>query len=85
MKWFWAVGVSGSARWGRYSGQQLEYALFVHSLCLLGKVLLYKNGRRLFPIKVRKRKGTTLQRSTNARVHGRDLVYSPPQSVCEEQ
>ncbi|XP_029705480.1 protein broad-minded-like isoform X2 [Takifugu rubripes] len=46
----------GSAQWGLYSGQQLEYALFVHSLCLLGKVLLYKNGRRLFPIKVRKRK-----------------------------
>ncbi|TWW68569.1 Protein broad-minded TBC1 domain family member 32 [Takifugu flavidus] len=45
-----------SAQWGLYSGQQLEYALFVHSLCLLGKVLLYKNGRRLFPIKVRKRK-----------------------------
>lgn len=55
------MDVSGSAQWGLYSGLELEYALFVHSLCLLGKVLLYKKGRELFPIKVKKRKGTTHQ------------------------
>uniref|UniRef100_UPI003AB09598 protein broad-minded n=1 Tax=Centroberyx gerrardi TaxID=166262 RepID=UPI003AB09598 len=39
-----------------YTGKELEYAFFVHSLCVLGKVLIYTNGRKLFPIKVRKRK-----------------------------
>ncbi|KAG7219610.1 hypothetical protein INR49_018948 [Caranx melampygus] len=39
-----------------YSGKELEYAFFVHSLCILGKLLIYTNGRKLFPIKVRKRK-----------------------------
>ncbi|GLD49786.1 protein broad-minded-like protein [Lates japonicus] len=39
-----------------YSGRELEYAFFVHSLCVLGKLLIYTNGRKLFPIKVKKRK-----------------------------
>ncbi|XP_040920473.1 protein broad-minded isoform X3 [Toxotes jaculatrix] len=39
-----------------YSGKELEYAFFVHSVCVLGKLLIYTNGRKLFPIKVRKRK-----------------------------
>ncbi|XP_039980895.1 protein broad-minded isoform X2 [Xiphias gladius] len=39
-----------------YSGKELEYAFFVHSLCVLGKLLIYTNGRKLFPIKVRERK-----------------------------
>uniref|UniRef100_A0A8C4ECP3 Protein broad-minded n=1 Tax=Dicentrarchus labrax TaxID=13489 RepID=A0A8C4ECP3_DICLA len=39
-----------------YTGKELEYVFFVHSLCVLGKVLIYTNGRKLFPIKVRKRK-----------------------------
>uniref|UniRef100_A0A8C3AYS1 Protein broad-minded n=1 Tax=Cyclopterus lumpus TaxID=8103 RepID=A0A8C3AYS1_CYCLU len=39
-----------------YTGQELEYAFFVHSLCILGKLLIYTNGRKLFPIRVRKRK-----------------------------
>ncbi|XP_022626071.1 protein broad-minded [Seriola dumerili] len=39
-----------------YSGKELEYCVFVHSLCVLGKLLIYTNGRKLFPIKVRKRK-----------------------------
>ncbi|TMS11937.1 Protein broad-minded, partial [Larimichthys crocea] len=47
---------SGSAQRSVYTGKELEYALFVHSLCVLGKVLIYTNGRKLFPIKVRKRK-----------------------------
>ncbi|CAG12960.1 unnamed protein product [Tetraodon nigroviridis] len=46
----------GSSQRGLYAAQELEYALFVHSLCLLGKVIVYKRGRELFPIKVRKRK-----------------------------
>nr|XP_019959269.1 PREDICTED: protein broad-minded [Paralichthys olivaceus] len=39
-----------------YSGKELEYAVFVHSLCFLGKLLIYTNGRKLFPVKVKKRK-----------------------------
>ncbi|XP_076021448.1 protein broad-minded [Genypterus blacodes] len=39
-----------------YTAKELEYALFVHSLCVLGKLLIYTNGRKLFPIQVRKRK-----------------------------
>lgn len=52
--------VSGSSQRSVYTGKELEYAFFVHSLCVLGKVLIYTNGRQLFPIKVRKRKGTVL-------------------------
>ncbi|KAM8725656.1 protein broad-minded isoform 4-T4 [Acanthopagrus schlegelii] len=47
---------SGSAQRSVYTGKELEYAFFVHSLCVLGKLLIYANGRKLFPIKVRKRK-----------------------------
>uniref|UniRef100_A0A671V5W7 Protein broad-minded n=1 Tax=Sparus aurata TaxID=8175 RepID=A0A671V5W7_SPAAU len=45
-----------SAQRSVYTGKELEYAFFVHSLCVLGKLLIYANGRKLFPIKVRKRK-----------------------------
>ncbi|XP_028254205.1 protein broad-minded [Parambassis ranga] len=37
-----------------YSGKELEYSLFVHSLCILGNLIIYTNGRKLFPIKMRK-------------------------------
>lgn len=33
-----------------YTSQDLEYIYFVHSLCLLGRVLLYSGGRALFPV-----------------------------------
>ncbi|XP_061669175.1 LOW QUALITY PROTEIN: protein broad-minded [Syngnathoides biaculeatus] len=39
-----------------YSAKELQYALVVHSLCVLGKVVLYANGRKLFPIQVAARK-----------------------------
>ncbi|XP_056150177.1 protein broad-minded [Lampris incognitus] len=35
-----------------YTGKEMEYAVFVHSMCVLGKLLLYSSGRNLFPIKV---------------------------------
>uniref|UniRef100_A0A8C4E6H2 Protein broad-minded n=1 Tax=Dicentrarchus labrax TaxID=13489 RepID=A0A8C4E6H2_DICLA len=47
---------TGSDQRSVYTGKELEYVFFVHSLCVLGKVLIYTNGRKLFPIKVRKRK-----------------------------
>uniref|UniRef100_G1PYR5 BROMI middle region domain-containing protein n=1 Tax=Myotis lucifugus TaxID=59463 RepID=G1PYR5_MYOLU len=39
-----------------YSGQELQYIYFIHSLCLLGRLLIYTHGRKLFPIKLRNRK-----------------------------
>ncbi|XP_020492720.2 protein broad-minded [Labrus bergylta] len=39
-----------------YSGKELEYSFFVHSLCVLGKLLIYTHGRKLFPIKVKTHK-----------------------------
>ncbi|XP_027972869.1 protein broad-minded isoform X2 [Eumetopias jubatus] len=39
-----------------YSGQELQYIYFIHSLCLLGRLLIYTQGRRLFPIKLKNRK-----------------------------
>ncbi|XP_017312018.2 protein broad-minded isoform X2 [Ictalurus punctatus] len=46
----------GSAQRSCYSAKELEYAHFVHSLCVLGRLLMYTNGRKLFPIKVRKKR-----------------------------
>lgn len=48
---------SDSVQRSVYTGQELEYAFFVHSLCILGKLLIYTNGRKLFPVRVRKCKG----------------------------
>ncbi|XP_073931565.1 protein broad-minded isoform X3 [Castor canadensis] len=39
-----------------YSGQELQYIYFIHSLCLLGRLLIYTQGRKLFPIKMKNRK-----------------------------
>ncbi|KAM9000898.1 protein broad-minded isoform X4 [Sarcophilus harrisii] len=36
-----------------YSGQELQYIYFVHSLCLLGRLLIYAQGRKLFPVKMK--------------------------------
>ncbi|KAK2864292.1 hypothetical protein Q7C36_003446 [Tachysurus vachellii] len=46
----------GSAQRSCYTAKELEYAHFVHSLCVLGRLLMYTNGRSLFPVKVRKRR-----------------------------
>lgn len=50
----------GAAQVTVYTGKELEYAFFVHSLCVLGKVLIYTHGRKLFPIKAVKHKGKKL-------------------------
>ncbi|XP_029113476.1 protein broad-minded isoform X2 [Scleropages formosus] len=39
-----------------YTTKELEYIHFVHSLCLLGRLLIYTNGRSLFPVRVKNRK-----------------------------
>ncbi|XP_035280107.1 protein broad-minded isoform X1 [Anguilla anguilla] len=46
----------GGAQRTLYTAKELEYMYFVHSLCLLGRLLMYTNGRKLFPIRVKKRK-----------------------------
>ncbi|KAL7987794.1 hypothetical protein Chor_006713 [Crotalus horridus] len=39
-----------------YAGKELQYIYFVHSLSLLGTLLIYKQGRKLFPIQLKNRK-----------------------------
>ncbi|XP_013814533.1 protein broad-minded isoform X3 [Apteryx mantelli] len=39
-----------------YTGPELQYIYFVHSLCLLGRLLIYKQGRNLFPVQLKNRK-----------------------------
>ncbi|XP_032877077.1 protein broad-minded isoform X1 [Amblyraja radiata] len=39
-----------------YTGSELQYICFVHSLCLLGRMLMYTHGRKLFPVKVNNKK-----------------------------
>ncbi|XP_041109032.1 protein broad-minded [Polyodon spathula] len=46
----------GTIRRTLYTGMELEYIYFVHSLCLLGRLLIYTHGRKLFPVKVKNRK-----------------------------
>jgi hypothetical protein len=42
---------------GFYNEKMLQYAHFVHSLSMLERLLLYKRGRDLFPVKIPGRKG----------------------------
>ncbi|XP_063079150.1 protein broad-minded isoform X1 [Engraulis encrasicolus] len=39
-----------------YTGRELDYVYFVHSLCVLGRLLMYTNGRKLFPIRLHNRR-----------------------------
>ncbi|XP_053918239.1 protein broad-minded isoform X3 [Cuculus canorus] len=39
-----------------YTGPELQYAYFVHSLCLLGRLLIYKQGQNLFPVQLKTKK-----------------------------
>uniref|UniRef100_A0A3B3CU70 Protein broad-minded n=1 Tax=Oryzias melastigma TaxID=30732 RepID=A0A3B3CU70_ORYME len=48
--------VSGASQSSVYSGKELDFALFVHSVSVLGKLIVYSNGRKLFPIRIRKHK-----------------------------
>uniref|UniRef100_A0A673T6N4 Protein broad-minded n=1 Tax=Suricata suricatta TaxID=37032 RepID=A0A673T6N4_SURSU len=59
-----------------YSGQELQYIYFIHSLCLLGSLLIYTQGRRLFPIKLKNRKD--LVSLTDLVVLFTQLIYYSP-------
>ncbi|XP_063299536.1 protein broad-minded isoform X1 [Pelobates fuscus] len=47
---------SGTKQKTFYNRRELHYLYFVHSLSLLGRLLIYKHGRELFPIKVKNKK-----------------------------
>ena len=36
-----------------YTGDELEYIYFVHALNIVGRILTYKQGTKLFPVKVK--------------------------------
>ena len=42
---------------GYYNEFYLKYLHFVHSLCLLETLLLYRGGRELFPVTMKGREG----------------------------
>ncbi|XP_070203121.1 protein broad-minded-like isoform X1 [Littorina saxatilis] len=41
-----------------FTGAELEYAYFIHSLFFLSRLLALKNGRKFFPMKLRDKQGT---------------------------
>ncbi|XP_077408254.1 protein broad-minded isoform X2 [Vanacampus margaritifer] len=65
-----------------YSGQELQYAAVVHSLCVLGKVLLYSNGRKLFPVKVAAREDPVSV--TELVVILINIMYQHPEPLCND-
>ncbi|KAJ8303233.1 hypothetical protein KUTeg_019629 [Tegillarca granosa] len=46
------TSISGNKR-TLYAGAELEYAYFIHSVFLLGRIFCFVNGRKFFPIKLR--------------------------------
>uniref|UniRef100_A0A8C6CV48 Protein broad-minded n=1 Tax=Moschus moschiferus TaxID=68415 RepID=A0A8C6CV48_MOSMO len=59
-----------------YSGQELQYIYFIHSLSLLGRLLIYTQGRKLFPIKLKTRKDSVSL--TDLLVLFTQLIYHSP-------
>ena len=61
---------SSNADLGYYNERMLQYAHFIHSVNMLERLLLYKKGRDLFPVKIPGRDGVWM-------VHGHyDRSYS---------
>ncbi|NXW13334.1 BROMI protein, partial [Circaetus pectoralis] len=58
-----------------YTGPELQYVYFVHSLCLLGRLLIYKQGRNLFPVQLKNKKGIgSVSQSLGGKVHSGYLM-----------
>ncbi|KGL74378.1 Protein broad-minded, partial [Tinamus guttatus] len=58
-KWvfyFFNFIVKGDKQKFSYTGRDLQHICFVHSLCLLGRLVIYKEGRNLFPVHLKNRK-----------------------------
>ncbi|NXY22701.1 BROMI protein, partial [Atrichornis clamosus] len=59
-----------------YTGPELQYIYFVHSLCLLGRLLIYKQGQNLFPVQLKNKKDSVS--ITNMLVLFAELIYYSP-------
>ncbi|KFW68226.1 Protein broad-minded, partial [Pygoscelis adeliae] len=59
-----------------YTGRELQYVYFVHSLCLLGRLLIYKQGRNLFPVQLKNKKDSVS--ITELLVLFTQLIYYSP-------
>uniref|UniRef100_A0A8D2JCN3 Protein broad-minded n=1 Tax=Varanus komodoensis TaxID=61221 RepID=A0A8D2JCN3_VARKO len=62
-----------------YSGKELQYIHFVHSVSLLGRLLIYKQGRKLFPVQLRN--GKDLMSLTDLVIMFIRLIYYSPKAV----
>ena len=51
------IYISGEGRRSTYTGAELEYIYFVHSLYLLSRLLYFERGREFFPLKIKDRDG----------------------------
>ncbi|XP_051731318.1 protein broad-minded isoform X1 [Ctenopharyngodon idella] len=72
----------GPARRTLYTSKELEFVYFVHSLCVLGRLVMYTNGRKLFPIKVKKRRDPVTL--TDLVVILISIMYQHPKPSCGE-
>ncbi|XP_061479706.1 protein broad-minded isoform X2 [Rhineura floridana] len=59
-----------------YTEKELQYIYFVHSLSLLGRLLIYKQGRKLFPIQLKNKKD--LMSLTDLVIMFTRLIYCSP-------
>ncbi|NXF35797.1 BROMI protein, partial [Nyctibius bracteatus] len=59
-----------------YTGSELQYVYFVHSLCLLGRLLIYKQGQNLFPVQLKNKKDSVSV--TDLLVLFTQLIYCSP-------
>ncbi|NXU84276.1 BROMI protein, partial [Xiphorhynchus elegans] len=59
-----------------YTGPELQYIYFVHSLCLLGRLLIYKEGQNLFPVQLKNKKDSVS--TTDILVLFTQLIYYSP-------
>ncbi|NXX40193.1 BROMI protein, partial [Tricholaema leucomelas] len=61
-----------------YTGPELQYVYSVHSLCLLGRLLIYKESQSLFPVQLKTRKdGVSI---SDLLVLFTQLIYYSPSS-----
>ncbi|KFQ49696.1 Protein broad-minded, partial [Nestor notabilis] len=68
--------VKGEEQSFSYTGQELQYVYFVHSLCLLGRLLIYKQGQNLFPVQLKNKKDRVS--ITDLLVLFTELIYYSP-------
>ncbi|XP_072853453.2 protein broad-minded isoform X2 [Pogona vitticeps] len=67
---------NGNEQKNLYTGKDLQYICFVHSLSLLGRLLIYKQGRKLFPILLKNKKD--LMSLTDLVIMFTRLIYCSP-------